>query len=62
MTVGFVVVVSIVWSAQRSHDLLGFRRPTTVAALLLATERARRASDASFIHPEFHYRRQLLLY
>ena len=39
VAVGFVVV-SIAWSAQRSHDshdLLGFRRPTVVA--LLTTER-----------------------
>jgi len=46
VAVGFVVV-SIAWSAQRSHDLLGFHRPTTVAALLLATERARRAGVAA---------------
>jgi len=40
VAVGFVVVVSVAWSAQWSHvahDLLGFCRPTVVA--LLTSER-----------------------
>ena len=38
MAVGFVVVVSVAWRSQGSHDMLGVHRPTTVAALL-TTER-----------------------
>jgi len=34
VTVGFVVVVSIAWRSQWSHDMLGAHRPTTVALLL----------------------------
>ena len=43
-----LVAINVAWVAQRSQgDVLGFRRPTTVAALLLATERARRAGVAA---------------
>jgi len=42
--------------------LLGGHSGLATVVALLTTESARRASDASFIHPEFRYRRQLLLY
>jgi len=42
-----LVAINVAWSAQQSHDLLGFCRPTAVAALFLATERARRAGVAA---------------
>ena len=49
VAVGFVVVVNIAWRSQWSHDMLGVHRPTTVAALLLATERRRaRVAARSF--------------
>jgi len=70
VTVGFFVVVNIAWRSQWSHDMLGVHRPTTVAALLLATERARRAIDVtwgsqrywhSLTCSDFAGRRRLLL-
>jgi len=46
---------------HRGVQLLKFSAGNNEAAACIS-ECARRASDASFIHPEFRYRRQLLLY
>ena len=54
------MVVNIAWRSQWSHDMLGVHRPTTVAALLLATERARRAIDVAWSAQRSHDSHDLL--